>query len=132
MAYGDFAITVGEEVGVVRHNRTYGGIVFAKFGTVSKINGHGHIYVQAGDKEYRFTKSGDAYKDQWGPSLIHAAQLRAQLAADERRKEQVRIAREMEQTLKEGYSYAGRFFVSQERVDALKNLVAEMEQLVDA
>jgi hypothetical protein len=132
MAYGDFAITVGEEVGVVRHNRTYGGILFAKFGTVTKINGHGHIYVQAGDKEYRFTKTGAAYKDYYGPCLTHAASLRAQLAAEQRRKEQVRVAREMEQTLKEGYSYAGRFFVSEERVAALKNLVAEMEQLVDA
>ena len=132
MAYGEFATTVGEEVGVVRYNRTYGGIVFAKFGTVTKINGHGHIFVQSEDKEYRFTQTGDAYKDQWGPSLIHAPQLRAQLAAEQRRKEQVRVAREMEQTLKEGYSYAGRFFVSEERVAALKNLVAEMEQLVDA
>lgn len=132
MAYGDFAITVGEEVGVVRHNRTYGGILFAKFGTVTKINGHGHIFVQCGDKEYRFTKRGNAYKDDYGPSLIHAASLRAQLADEQRRREQVRVARAIEQTLKEGYSYSGRFFVSEERVAALKNLVAEMEQLVDA
>ena len=130
MAYGDFATVVGEEVGIVRHHRS-GTVLFSRFGTVTKINGHGHIFVQSEDKEYRFTKTGDAYKDNWGPSLIHAAQLRVRLAADERRKEQVRIAREMEQTLKEGYSYAGRFFVSQERVDALKNLVAEMEKLVD-
>ena len=103
----------------------------SRFGTVTKINGHGHIFVQSGDTEYRFTKTGDAYKDNWGPSLMHAAQLRAQIAADERRKEQVRLARAMEQTLKEGYSYSGRFFPTAERIDALKNLVAEMEKLVD-
>ena len=132
MAYGEFATKVGEEVGVVRRHSRDGTVLSSRFGTVTKINGHGHIFVQSGDTEYRFTKTGDAYKDNWGPSLMHAAQLRAQIAADERRKEQVRIAREMEQTLKEGYSYSGRFFVSQERVDALKNLVAEMEKLVDA
>jgi hypothetical protein len=130
MAYGDFVIAVGEEVGLVRFHRT-GNVLFSKFGTVTKINGHGHIFVQAGDTEYRFTKSGDAYQDQWGPNLIHAAQLRAQLAAEERRKEQVRVAREMEQTLKDGYAYSGRFFVTQERVTALKNLLQKMEVLVD-
>jgi len=37
----------------------------------------------------------------------------------------------MEQALKEGWSYSGTFHVSQERVDTLKNLLAEMEKLVD-
>ncbi len=130
MAYGDFVIAVGEEVGLVRRHRS-GSLMLAKFGTVTKINGHGHIFVKSGDTEYRFTKTGDTYKDQWGPSLIHAAQLRDQLAAEERRKEQAQVAREMEQTLKDGYAYSGRFFVSQERVDALKNLLQKMEVLVD-
>lgn len=132
MAYGEFATKVGEEVGVVRRHSRDGTVLSSKFGTVTKINGHGHIFVQSGDTEYRFTKTGDAYKDNWGPSLMHAAQLRAQIAADERRREQVRVARAMEQTLKEGYSYSGRFFPTAERIDALKNLVAEMEKLVDA
>jgi hypothetical protein len=132
MAYGEFAIKVGEEVGVVRRHSRDGTVLSSKFGIVTKINGHGHIFVQSGDTEHRFTKTGDAYKDNWGPSLIHAAQLRAQLAAEERRKEQVRVARAMEQTLKEGYSYSGRFFVSQERIDKLKEVLAEMEKLVDA
>lgn len=132
MAYGDFATSVGEEVGVVRRHRSCGTILMSKFGTVTKINGHGHIFVQCGDTEYRFTRRGDAYKDSYGPSLIHAASLRAQLAADERRKEQVRVARAIEQTLKEGYSYAGRFFPTAERIAALKNLVSDLEKLVDA
>lgn len=130
MAYGDFVIAVGEEVGLVRRHR-HGNVLFSKFGTVTKINGHGHIFVQVGDTEYRFTKTGYAYQDQWGPNLIHAAQLRAQLAAEERRKEQVRVAREMEQTLAAGYAYSGRFFVTEERVTALKNLLQKMEVLVD-
>jgi hypothetical protein len=131
MAYGDFITQVGETVGIVRQHR-YGTILMSRFGTVTKINGHGHIYVQSEDKEYRFTKRGDAYKDKWGPSLMHAAQLRNIMASEERRKERVRIAREIEAALKEGWSYSGTFHVSQERVDTLKNLLAEMEKMVDA
>ena len=131
MAYGEFVTTVGETVGIVRQHRTSGTLLTARFGTVSKINGHGHIFVRSDDREFVFNKRGDAYKDDYGPSLMQAAKLRMIQESEDRRKEQVRIAREMEQTLKEGYSYAGRFFVSQERVDALKNLVAELEKLVD-
>jgi hypothetical protein len=132
MAYGDFVTSVGEEVGVVRQHSRDGTILNSWFGTVTKINGHGHIFVQRGEEELRFDKQGNAYKDKWGPSLMDAAKLRSHLAADARRKEQVRLARAMEQTLKDGYSYSGRFFVSQERVAALKNLLAEMEQMVDS
>ncbi len=130
MAYGDFVTEVGETVGIVRQHR-HGTILMSRFGTVTKVNGHGHIFVQSEDKEYRFTKTGAAYKDDWGPSLMQAAKLRMIQESEDRRKEQVRVARAMEQTLKEGYSYSGRFFVSQERVDALRNLLQEMEKLVD-
>jgi hypothetical protein len=132
MAYGDFVTSVGETVGVVRRNRTYGGFISAAYGTVTKINGHGHIFVQLGNTEHRFTRRGDAYKDNYGPHLCHADQLRREQAQDAVRKEQVRIARAMEQELKEGYSYSGRFFPSAERIAALKNLLAEMEEMVDA
>jgi hypothetical protein len=130
MAYGDFITKVGEEVGIVRQHR-HGTILMSRFGTVTKINGHGHIFVQSGDQEYRFTRRGNAYKDNYGPGLMHAAQLRSIQASETRRKEQVRIARAMEQELKEGYSYSGRFFPTQERIAQLKTLLAEMETLVD-
>lgn len=129
MAYGDFETAVGTEVGVVRRGRS-GGLMLAKFGTVTKINGHGHIFVKSGDTEYRFTKTGNAYKDQWGPSLIHAAQLRTQMAADEQRKDRISAARDMESVLKGGWSYSGTFHVSQDRVDQLKALVAKLETLI--
>ena len=132
MAYGDFETVVGEEVGIIRRNRSYGGLSMARFGTVSKINGHGHIFVQSGDQEFRFTRRGDAYKSEnYGPHLCHAAQLRAEMAREDLRKERARLAREMEQTLKDGWSYSGTFHVSQERVDTLKNLLADLEKLVD-
>jgi len=132
MAYGDFVTSVGETVGIVRQHRTSGTLLTARFGTVTKINGHGHIYVQSGDQEYRFTRRGYAYKDDYGPGLMHAAKLRSIQASETRRKEQVRIARAMEQELKEGYSYSGRFFPTAERIARLKTILAEMEKLVDA
>jgi hypothetical protein len=132
MAYGDFITRVGEEVGVVRQHSRDGTILSSHFGTVSKINGHGHIFVQSGDQERRFDKTGKAYKDRWGANLMHAAQLRKHLESEARRKEQVRVARAMEQELRDGYAYSGRFFPTQERIAALKNLLAEMEKVVDA
>ena len=131
MAYGDFITSVGETVGIVRQHRNSGTIRMSRFGTVTKINGHGHIFVQSDDREFVFNRRGAAYKDDYGPNLMHAAQLRKIMESEARRKEQVRIAREMEQTLKEGYSYSGRFFPSPERIAQLKNLLAEMENLVD-
>ena len=132
MAYGDFETAVGEEVGIIRRNRSYSGLSMARFGTVSKINGHGHIYVQCGEHELRFTRRGDSYKSEnYGPHLCHADLLRVEIAREEQRKNRARLAREMEQTLKDGWSYSGTFHVSQERVDTLKNLLADLEKLVD-
>lgn len=130
MAYGDFVTEVGETVGIVRQHR-HGTILMSRFGTVTKVNGHGHIFVQCDDREYRFTKTGDAYKDSYGPSLMQAAKLRMIQESETRRKEQVRVARAMEQELKEGYAYSGRFFPTAERIAALKNLLSELENLVD-
>jgi hypothetical protein len=130
MAYGDFVTQVGEEVGIARTSR-YGGFVSHRFGTVTKINGHGHIFVQSGEQELRFTRAGNAYKSDYGPSLMDADKLRAQLAVADRRKEQRRIAQEIEQAIKSGYSYSGTFHVSEERVAILKELVNQLEMLVD-
>ena len=131
MAYGEIGVVVGDEVGIVRRNRTYGGLSMARFGTVTKINGHGHIFVQSGDTEYRFTKTGHAYQNEWGPQLTLAALLRAEMAREAERKERARVARELEAELKSGWSYSGTFHATEERVAALKTLVAELEKLVD-
>ena len=131
MAYGDFVTSVGEEVGIVRQHR-HGTILMSRFGTVTKINGHGHIYVQSEDKEYRFTRRGYAYKDDYGPGLMHAAKLREQLAAEQVRKDRSRVARELEAELKSGWSYSGTFHATAERITAMKNLLAELENLVDS
>lgn len=126
MAWGDFVIQVGEEVGIARMSRS-GTFLTTRFGTVTKINGHGHIFVQSGDSELRFTRQGKAYKNDWGPYLIHANQLRTQMKLEERRKEQIGIAREIEQIIKNGFTHSGRFFVNQEQVSNLKTLVCKLE-----
>jgi hypothetical protein len=131
MAYGDFVTAVGEEVGIVRRNRSYGGLLLAKFGTVTKINGYGHIVVQCDDKEYRFTKRGNAYKDDYGPSLIHAASLRAEMARDNRRKTVNTVARELEQKVKDGWGYSGTFHATETIVSELEALVAKLKESVN-
>lgn len=131
MAWGDFVIKVGEEVGVMRSHYRSGGTAYAKFGTVIKINGHGHIFVDTGDGYLRFTKRGDAYKDKYGPSLIHAEQLRVRLAEDNRRTTIAQTARKVEETIKGGWSYSGTWHVSEDRVNQLKQLVAELESFVE-
>jgi hypothetical protein len=132
MAYGDFVTQVGEEVGIVRRSGSYGSIVFSKFGTVTKINGHGHIFVQCDDQERRFDKTGKAYRDNYGPSLISAGRLSNELAREAERKERARLARELEAELKSGWSYSGTFHATAERIAAMKNLVAELEKVVDS
>lgn len=128
MAY--LNLNAGDEVGIARHGRY--GFVSATFGHVVKINGHGHIYVDTGKGDYvRFDKRGNAYKNSYGPGLVDAAKLREQLTAEQVRKDRSRVAREMEQALKDGWSYSGTFHATAERIAAMKNLVAELENLVD-
>ena len=131
MSYGDFVIEVGKEVGVVRRGGR-GNVLDGKFGVITKINGHGHIFVKVGENELRFHRNGDAYKNDWGPCICHAEQLRVEMKRDVERKEVAKTAREIEETLKSGWNYSGNWFASKERVETLKNLVAKLEMVVDA
>jgi flagellar hook protein FlgE len=132
MAYGDFVTSVGAEVGIVRRNRSYGGLSMARFGTVTKINGHGHIFVQwdNGEKEMRFTRRGNAYKDDYGPHLCHAEQLRVEQAREEKRKTINTVARELEQKVKEGWGYSGTFHATDTIIEDLEALVAKLKENV--
>lgn len=131
MAYGDFVTTVGAEVGVIRRSRGYGNLTMALFGTVTKINGHGHIFVKCGDREFRFTRRGDSYHEVYGPTLCHAEQLSAELARDAKRQETARLARELEAVVKDGWSYSGTFHVNASDVAKMKALVGQLEKMVD-
>jgi hypothetical protein len=130
MAYGEFVTSVGETVGIARQHRTSGTLLTARFGTVTKINGHGHIFVQSNDREFVFNKRGDAYKDSYGPSLMQAAKLQMIHAAEEKRKTVNTVARELEQKVKEGWGYSGTFHATTELVDELEALVAKLKENV--
>ena len=126
MAY--LNLNAGDEVGVAR--RTRYGLSSAAFGRVVKINGHGHIWVDTGkDLLVKFDKHGHSYKNLYGPSLVDAAQLRAELAHEAERKERARLARELEAELKSGWSYSGTFHATAERIAAMKNLLADLEKV---
>lgn len=131
MAYGDFQTSVGETVGIMRQHSSTGKLLMSRFGTVTKINGHGHIFVESDNQEYRFTRRGDAYNDKYGPTLIHEDLLRDRIKVEERHRAQAQTARAMQKVLDTGFSSAGRFFPTAELIACLKDLLSEMEELVD-
>ena len=119
---------IGQEVGIARSS-SYG-YLYIKYGTVTKINGYGHIYVDTGKGEpLKFDKHGKAFKDDYGPSLVDATKLRAYEAAEEKRKVKNHLVRSIEQTIKDGWSYSGTWHSSEDRIKALKEAVAELEML---
>ena len=130
MAYGDFEIKVGDEVGVVRFT-SYSRMSNPRFGTVSKINGYGHIFVRVKDEELRFDRRGHSYKDHWGPDLIHAAQLRARLAEENRRRVRADTVRKIEHSLRENWAGSDNWTGDNETIQTLKSLLADLESQVD-
>ena len=130
MAYGDFEIKVGDEIGMVRFT-SYGRMSNPRLGTVSKINGHGHIFVRVGDTELRFDRRGDAYKDRWGPQLIHAAQLRARMAEENRRQVRAATVRKIEHSLRENWAGSDNWTGDGETIQSLKAMLNELESQVD-
>ncbi len=127
----DFSVSVkvGEEIGLIRESST-GTIYQSFFGTVTKINGYGHIFVKSGDKEFRFTKDGRLYKEKYGPSLIDADKLRRLVDMENQRKEQTRLGREMKQILENQFTYSGSFHISRKFIELMENKLEEMKALV--
>lgn len=125
----DFSVKVGEEIGLIREGK-WGTIFESHFGNVTKINGYGHIFVKSGDKEFRFTKDGYPYKEKYGPRLIDSDKLRKLVGAQNKRKEQIRLGREMEEALKNQFTHAGSFHISKEFIELMENKLEEMKALV--
>jgi hypothetical protein len=132
MGYGftQVNVEVGEEVGVARCTRY--GFQSHRFGTISKVNGHGHIFVALADgKELRFDKHGDAYKDKYGPSLFTAAHLRNDLAVAAKHREQRATAIALQSAVQGGFTGSGRFWATPQRIAEIKELLNKLEELVD-
>lgn len=129
MYYGKDDVAVGQEVGIAR--RASFGLTACTFGTVTKINGHGHIFVETPNGTSRFNKHGDSYQYDYGPRLICADDLRKELLAETRKKDQRRAALELQEAVQQGFAGNGRFWATGERIDEIKIALAALEKLVD-
>jgi len=122
-------LEVGNLVGFVRYGSN-GHIFNYGFGTVEKINGHGHIYVATENGQKKFDRRGNSYKDNYGPVLVtdvFGLQKRiAKLAAD---KEISSVVRKIERTIKQQYTGGGSFVSNLTVVETLKELISELEVL---
>jgi len=114
---------VGDVVGFARFH-SFGSILTHGFGTVTKINGHGHIFIktQNGD-EKRFDKYGDTYKDEYGPRLIGAARLTEIL-------EQQQNKRNFMKACKELTELAVNKNVTNELLDELEAKIAKLREMI--
>jgi len=121
---------VGQKIGIARSTRY--GLTSCAFGTVTKVNGHGHIFVDVPKLgERRFDKYGDSYKDEWGPSLINADDLRTYLTREKKQKEQRHAATALQKVIQDGFAGNGRYWNTAERLADIKLAVASLEELVD-
>ena len=122
-------MNIGQEIGIARSTRH--GYMYIQYGTITKINGHGHIFVTVAGKDeaLKFDKRGNSYQNDYGPSLVDANKLRAYEAAEEKRKVKNHLVRSIEQTIKDGWSYSGTWHSSEDRIKALKEAVAELEMM---
>lgn len=85
------AYVVGQEVGYGRFGRY--GLQNGKIGIISKVNGHGHVFVD--DKV--FDKHGHERGTEmyWGDELISADQVRAEIAAEKIRRSRISTTNEI-------------------------------------
>jgi len=120
---------VGDEVGVVRYNISYGTRVYARFGKVTKINGHGHIFVSTNDDELRFGRNHREYQKTYGTELICPVRLRADIADTKVRMDRNTVVRKIESTLSEGW-WGGTWHITTDRVSTLKSLMDQLESMV--
>jgi len=122
-------IKVGDTVGYARFTRY--GVAANGFGTITKINGFGHIFLTATDgRELRFDKYGDSYKNNYGPSLIGAARLTEIVE----RAENERIVNAKSNAIADLVASVrcgnGRMAMSNETLDEIVALVAQLRDRV--
>lgn len=114
---------VNDVVGFARFH-SFGSILTHGFGTVTKINGHGHIFIktQRGD-EKRFDKYGNSYKDDYGPSLIGAARL-TEILEQQKNKSNIR------KMSKELAELVVNKTVTNEMLDELEVKIAKLREMI--
>jgi hypothetical protein len=121
---------VGQEVGIARNTRY--GFQGHCFGSIVKINGHGHIFVTSDTGyEMRFDKRGNSYKSDYGPRLYGAEYIRKDMAEELKQKQQRAAAVALQDAIKNNYAGNGRYWNTVDSVAHLKQLLGKLEQLVD-
>lgn len=126
-----FDCAVGEKVGFARFGRFGGRAISSGFGTVTKVNGFGHIFVTtAGGRELRFDKYGDSYKDSYGPRLMCPARLTGILEAEENERIINTKARGIIEAVEKTRCGNGRIAISTETLDEIEALVAQLRERV--
>lgn len=99
-----YTAKVGDMVGYCRFGGTGGHMMGAGFGHVTKINGHGHIFLDTGKV---FDKHGDERGTKYGLHLVDAEHLRDRLTNEQARQNKAAMVRSLIQKLEGSFSYSG-------------------------
>lgn len=122
-----FAVQIGQEVGFYRQS-SWGNLLSADFGTVTKINGHGHISVltqgETANVTRIFDKNGNQRGFEYGGlRLIEAQNLRTRLAEQTAARDRRNKAKDLENMIKSMWTYGGDFHITESRKAELKALI---------
>lgn len=124
-------LTVGTRVAFARWHHWGGRPLSYGFGTVSKINGHGHITVvdKSGKllKPKVFDKYGQERHSSWGHMLVSAESLQANLDSNDRQQSINAKVKAMVEKLEGKKNSHGDIHPDQEVADVLKDLAWRIE-----
>lgn len=94
------------------------------FATVSKINGHGHIFLSDGTV---FNKQGYEYKVPYhAPYLMDADELREIIRRNDEQRNRNQLVRDMIKKLEDSFTYAGTAHISDERKAELQAMLNQL------
>jgi hypothetical protein len=120
--------TVGDTVGYCRSGRY--GLMSSGFGTVEKVNGHGHVFLKTPTGTERFDKFGDSYKNSYGPKLIGAARLTEILEREENARNIDRATRELSDVVTKRRCGSGGYNMDAETLDTIDAMVKKLRDMV--
>lgn len=130
----NFECKVGDEVSVAHVSHRGRWPHSPRIGRVTKINGHGHIFVEVeghnGKFEERFDKHGNPYKKSYGPRLVGAEWLRKELAERDRQQKLNTLAKAISTSLDERRTGYGDYILTEDDMVRLETYIAEVRALL--
>ena len=118
-----YTAKVGDMVGYFRVGGTGGHMMGVGYGTVTKINGHGHIFLDTGKV---FDKHGNERGTNYGVHLVDAEYLCERVAKEQARQDKAAMVRSLIQKLEGSFSYSGTVHIDG---DAKQELLAMVNTL---